>query len=163
MVKNILIRRMHTHSSRIFVPIYVDGSYELCKNGFGKGIGGIGVFFPNGMHKPIAEPYKLWFPDVSPTSFRCELLAIYRAMAISIFANQPATIYSDSQSALHVIQTGKNVNGCDDILLDLHYAYNQRRSLIQFQHVSAHTYTGSQHSVGNAIADILAKYGRKLN
>lgn len=160
----IAIRQTHSHKSQQYrIPIYVDGSFKLAN----KPVGGIGVFFPTGLHKPIAEPYHMWFqerlyPYNPPTSFRCELLAICRAMEVCIRAGAPVTIYSDSASALRVIKTQKNVENSGDILEVIQLMCDKRKEQFKFEFVPAHTYTGSTHSVGNAVADMLAKYGRNL-
>lgn len=146
-------RYMHSHAKSIIV--YTDGSFY---NHPKKPYGGIGLFFPNREHANIAENYATWEPKIPPTSHRCELVAIYRAMAICLYLKRPAFIYTDSLTAVHGI-TGVSIPKSNLDLYDpMRVAYARAQYPLSLLHVTTNS---DLHSLGNSFAHALAVYGAK--
>lgn len=121
--------------------IYTDGSFFKITNKNNKSAAGIGLYFPNGEHYNVCEKVHAISANYS------ELMAVYRAIKICNLLEINGTIYTDSEYVIREIN-GKN-------------------SGIFLKHVKAHQYLhssipGHEHSVGNAIADALAKYGSRM-
>ena len=131
-----LRRGIHT------ATIYVDGSFhKITNNKVFRKSAGIGLYFPNGEHYNVCEKVHAISANYS------ELMAVYRAIKICNLLEINGTIYTDSEYVIREIN-GKN-------------------SGIFLKHVKAHQYLhssipGHDHSVGNAIADALAKYGSRM-
>jgi ribonuclease HI len=122
--------------------IYVDGSFHKTTNNkvFRKSAG-IGLYFPNGEHYNVCEKVHAISADYS------ELMAVYRAIKICNLLEINGTIHTDSEYVIREI--------------------NSKHSGIFLKHVKAHQHIhssipGHEHSVGNAIADALAKYGSRM-
>lgn len=125
--------------------IYTDGSFYSNRNPNNKAIiksaAGIGIYFPNGEHYNVCEKINAVSSNYS------EMMAIYRAIKICDLLKINGIIYTDSEYAIQKI--------------------NYKHCGILLHHVKAHRYLhssipGHDHSVGNAIADTLAKYGSKM-
>lgn len=117
--------------------IYTDGSYYSKY----KKSAGIGLYFPDGEHYNVCEKIH------AISSTYSEMMAVYRAIKICELLKINGTIYTDSE---HVIRKIYGKHGG-----------------INLNHVKAHQYLhasmpGHNHSVGNAIADALAKYGANM-
>jgi ribonuclease HI len=127
-------RTIHT------ATIYVDGSFIKYNNNIKK-TAGIGLYFPNGEHYNVCEKVHAVSANYS------EMMAVYRAIKICDLLAINGIIYTDSEYVIRQI--------------------NQKHSGIFLKHVKAHQYLHSsfpdhEHSVGNAIADALAKYGARM-
>lgn len=170
-------RKIYARFTHNHVTIYTDGSYMHKFNS-----GGIGIHFPRNISPSfsgdISENYSLWCDTIKypPTSNRCELLAIYRAFAICLAHSNSATIYTDSEYAINSIARYSNVwnqNGWKkidgtpvknlDLIIPMYIIYSRDGDrAFELKHVKAHQYLSEKeniHSVGNAIADTLARRG----
>ena len=161
---SIFIRTMNSYSSRhkVTLPlkdvlIYTDGSYMTNPTR-----GGIGIYFSRGEHSNICENYSKWFNPVinPPTINRCELLAICRAFAICLCFHFRGEIHTDSEYAIRAI-TGKSSEVNADLIKPLRLIYEKHNGDFILKHVKAHQFNGNPHSIGNAVADALARYGAK--
>ncbi len=128
------VRGIHT------ATIYVDGSFIKYNNNIKK-TAGIGLYFPNAEHYNVCEKVHAVSSNYS------EMMAVYRAIKICDLLAINGIIYTDSEYVIRQI--------------------NQKHSGIFLKHVKAHQYLHSsfpdhEHSVGNAIADALAKYGARM-
>jgi len=108
---------------------------------FIKHAAGIGLYFPNAEHHNVCEKIHTVSSNYS------ELMAVYRAIKICDLLAINAIIHTDSEFVIRQI--------------------NQKRSGIFLNYVKAHQYLhssilGHEHSVGNALAYALAKYGSKM-
>ena len=108
---------------------------------FIKHAAGIGLYFPNGEHPNVCEKIHTLSSNYS------ELMAVYRAIKICDLLAINGIIYTDSEYAIRQI--------------------NYKHSGIFLNYVKAHQYLhssilGHEHSVGNALAYALAKYGSKM-
>lgn len=168
------------YSVRTFVStsnralVYTDGSFIKTKTG--PGSGGIGVHFADKHYPDISENYSLWFDPYKfpPTSNRCELLAIYRTISVCLAHNIPAEIHTDSEYAINsIVYYGPrwNANGWYkldgkpvkniDLILPMYLVCSRMDNNFVFKHVQAHQKNKNQHTIGNTIADALAKQGAK--
>jgi len=121
--------------------IYVDGSFIKFNDKVFRKSAGIGLYFPNGEHYNVSEKVHAISANYS------EMMAVYRAIKICDLLAINGAIYTDSEYVIREI--------------------NSKHNGIFLKHVKAHQYLhssipGHDHSVGNAIADTLAKYGAKM-
>ena len=152
------------------IDIFTDGSYV--KKG-GKEYCGYGIYFKNNEYKPISRPFK----HQPITNNRAELYAILKALIICNIINENSkknnkplikevNIYSDSRYCVKTFndwlpkwkKTKKEylnadiINQIDECLQNCNFKIN-------FIHIFAHTNNKDENSIGNSIADTLAKKG----
>ena len=145
---------------------YTDGSTP--SNGFGATRGGVGVWFGEADPRNVGEPYP---GDDAPTNQKCELYAILRALEVH---NGPAglLVRTDSRYAIGCLtewcerweRNGWKNSKRQDVanaalirrILGLMRA---KESPVRFEHVRAHTGRRDANSIGNAMADALARQG----
>ena len=148
-IKIPFIRRNHT------AIIYTDGSYYSKY----KKSAGIGLYFPDGEHYNVCEKIH------AISSTYSEMKAVYRAINICNLLGIGGMIYTDSEHVIRKIYTPNYLTNLKELTIkDFEYIDCPG---IQIRHVKAHQYLhssmpGHNHSVGNAIADALAKYGAKM-
>jgi ribonuclease HI len=148
-MKFAFIRNNHT------AIIYTDGSYY----GKYKKSAGIGLYFPDGEHYNVCEKIH------AISSTYSEMMAVYRAIKICELLKINGTIYTDSEHVIRKIYAPNYLTNLKELTIkDFEYIDCPG---IQIRHVKAHQYLhasmpGHNHSVGNAIADALAKYGAKM-
>lgn len=131
--------------------------------------GGLGVVFPEHRHLDLSEKV----PELpSPTSNRCELLAVLRSMSLcdTIDPDRGALLLvrTDSQLACNIMNRWmagwksrgwKKVDGRPPLNLDILMALDILRTRgrrVVLEHVRAHTGRQDMDSRYNAIADLLA-------
>ena len=171
----------HVHADQsVTVPqnkvrVYTDGS--CINNGKSNAIGGFAVYFPGGEFQNIAEKYTR-----HPTTQRCELTAIYRAIQESqqhIMAGGKIEIYTDSEYSMKCLTNYCRkwcVNGWvkadkkpienRDIIEPLWGFYSRYYKNIGLTHVRAHTGAKDEHSRNNEIVDGMARkaaFGNQIN
>jgi ribonuclease HI len=169
-------RLLHIHRQNHIIPtfldIYTDGS--CVENGKIYAKGGIGLYFPNHEHRNVSEAYDRQALIYPPTSQRCELVAIHKAMSIHslYFFNMRCRIYTDSDYAIRCLVTygdvwkrngWKKTNGESvrniDLLEPLISLYQKNKHSVSLNFVKAHTGERTQHATNNNVADALAKRG----
>ena len=148
-IKIAFVRNTHT------AIIYTDGSYYSKY----KKSAGIGLYFPDGEHYNVCEKIHAVSSNYS------EMMAIYRAINICNFLNIGGLIYTDSEYAIREIYSPNYLKHLEKRNIKDFEQVEYPRIVIK--HVKAHQYLhssmpGHNHSVGNAIADALAKYGAKM-
>lgn len=141
---------------------YCDSSYDERKK-----TAGIGIVVEDGNKR---RTYSNWFPARSNNEG--ELFAIYVA---TILLNGRGTIYSDSQTAISYIKGEINEDkprGREQWLNHKYckfWAYKIRKTLARdengqylgsIEKIKAHQHNYQTHSIGNRLADLLAKEGR---
>ena len=141
---------------------YCDSSYDDKRK-----TAGIGVIIENGSERRV---YSNWLPARSNNEG--ELFAIYVSV---ILMNGRGTIYTDSQTAISYIKgeiKEDKSRGRDQWLNHMYckfWAYRIRnlmvkdengRCLLNIDKVKAHQHNYHTHSIGNRLADLLAKEGR---
>jgi ribonuclease HI len=169
---NISRRGFSTFVPPTYLDIYTDGS--CIDNGKQYAKGGIGVYFPNNEYHNISEPYMLGIWKNPPTSQRCELVAIHKALTIHMahFSDMRCRIYTDSDYAIRcLISYGdvwkyngwKKTNGRPvmnvDVLKPMLNLYKQGNGNISLIFVKSHTNARTICALNNNIADSLAKRG----
>ena len=149
------------------IVVYTDGS---CM-GSGKNIKcGYGIHFPNKELPDIGKPFK----HTPLTNQRAELYAIYKALKniTKKLTFEQIHIYSDSEYSIKSmtiwIKNWKSNNwktannkpvANQDIIIKIDKIMEKHKGKIKFTHVMAHTKKTDKHSIGNDIADKLAKFG----
>jgi len=156
------------------IRIYTDGS---CIKGLRGGLckhirGGIGIYFPNGEHPNLSMAYPKSLA-ISPTSQRCELLAISYALVIHhVWLNsKPCIIYTDSENTINSLtnycnawskngwkKTNGDIMKNADLWIPL-YALFMKSENVGFEIVKAHTGLLDEHSLNNNIAHAFARKG----
>ena len=147
------------------VKIFTDGS--TINNGKVDARGGIGIWFGEDDERNVSIAFK-----DKPTNQRCELMAIYHALQIAntqIDMEIPIIIGTDSMYSINCVtkwmdnwkQNGwKTANRKDvknkNILQNIDQEYQKRKN-ISFHHIRAHTKKLDEWSVGNEMADELAR------
>jgi ribonuclease HI len=149
-----------------YITVYVDGSCS--NNGHINAKGGIGIHFPNSELKDISKQV----PLETCTNQKSELYAILFCIKYLVkylgLIDKELVIKTDSEYSINcitkwannwVINGWKKKNGEDVInknyiepIYKLYKKYN-----ISFQHIPAHTGNIDDDSIGNEIADCLAK------
>lgn len=147
------------------ITVYTDGSCKKTKYG---NKCGYGVYFPNGELKNISKK----FVHEPLTNQRTELYAIYKALKRIIKGVKFDTIqvYSDSEYSIKSItlwiktwkknnwRTANNKEVLNqDIIKKIDKYIMKHPSKIFFHHVNSHTGKQDKHSLGNEMADKLAK------
>lgn len=148
-IKIAFVRNTHT------AIIYTDGSfYSKYKKS-----AGIGLYFPDGEHYNVCEKIHAISSNYS------EMKAVYRAINICKLLGIGGIIYTDSEHVIRKIYAPNYLTNLKELTIkDFEYIDCPG---VQIRHVKAHQYLhssmpGHNHSVGNAIADALAKYGAKM-
>ena len=149
------------------VKIFTDGSFS--KPNGGK-LCGYGIYFPNKDLPNVSKP----FTREPMTNQRAELFAIYVAL-VKIIKNikfKKIMIYSDSEYSIKSLtkwaydwekkgwktSTGKTVENMD-IIVPMFKIVKKYGDRIEFQHVRSHTGKTDWYTLGNDMADKLAKAG----
>lgn len=146
--------------------MFTDGSY-MKKNG--KTLAGYGVYFYDNVSKDISRPLK-----GKKTNMRAELYAIYKGIKRLLREkgkNIKIVVYSDSEYSIKTITVWadkwkkNNWRGKKnlDIIKPLYELYKKHEKNIEFNHVHSHTKKNDFASIGNDIADRLAKTGALLS
>lgn len=146
------------------VIIFTDGS---CSNNGKPGAkGGYGVHFPNKECEDVSEKFELG----NVTNNRAELYAIYVALdKLNNLKFDNAIIYTDSKYAIGCminwypkwkvngfVTTGKKPIANNDIIIKIHEIYSKYDN-IKILYVKGHKKDGTFMSIGNDMADKLAK------
>jgi ribonuclease HI len=167
-----IFRQLSTYVPPTFLDIYTDGS--CVNNGKIWAKGGIGVFFPNNEYKNLSEAYSTKTMIYPPTSQRCELVAIHKALAIHTdhFSNLRCRIYTDSDYAIRCLISysdvwnnngWKKTNGEQvrnlDLLKPMISLYKMNSKNISLIFVKAHTGAWTTQALNNNVADALARRG----
>ena len=142
------------------IYIYTDGAVSNNHNQR-KSFGGIGVYWGNKHPNNVSEKFILH----PVTNQRTELYAIIRAFQAIIKDEihlDPATkiiIYTDSMYALNIIT--KRWRARDNLDL-VHQAWDLLKNInnLEINHIRAHTKNKDIHSLGNYMADTLARAGK---
>lgn len=134
------------------MKVYVDSSYDT-----DKGVAGIGIAIKDGLKE---RTHSFWIP--AENNNVGEMFAIYIA---SILAScKDATIYTDSQTALSYIDNNIKEKPRTQQQYYVHqkmrlYAYKIRQLNARVEKIKAHQHKYQQHSLGNDMADLMAKTG----
>lgn len=152
------------------IEIYTDGSFIKNKNGIKCGYG---IYFPNNEYKSIGRK----FTHAPITNNRAELYAIFKTIILCNIINEQRIInnikkikeiiiYTDSDYCVksltiwykNWVKNGKKYLNKDiiDLIID---AMKNVDFKIKLKHVRAHTGKNDPQSIGNDIADRLAKKG----
>ena len=152
------------------ILVYTDGS--LVKKD-GKTFCGYGIYFPNGEYKSISRK----FIHGPITNNRAELYAILKTLVICNIINlervknnqeqiKQVNIYSDSEYSVKTFniwlpkwKLTKKVYLNPDIINEIDIHLKMAPFKVVFTHIRAHTGKSDTHSIGNDIADGLAKKG----
>lgn len=141
--------------------IYTDGAVSNNCRDSDKSYGGIGVFFGHDDCRNISEK----FTKYPITNQRAEVWAIYRALEIIIKQNlhiqNDITIFSDSQYGINVVTGEWKAKDNTDLINEAKKLLKQIPN-IDIKHVRAHTQKSDIHSKSNAMADELARNGKKI-
>lgn len=155
------------------VKVFTDGSLIRRDSPAGEILlCGYGIYFPNKEVPNVSRP----FTRGRRTNQRAELFAIYVALLI-IKKHVPyerITIYTDSQYAIHAVTVwvhdwkrngwrtsqGKAVEN-QDIIRPIDRLLETQRERVTFIHIKAHTGAQDEISIGNNVADFLAKEGAR--
>lgn len=140
------------------MKIYTDSSFLEKER-----IAGIGILINDGEKQ---RTFSNWIK--APSNNYGELFAIYEACILT--GGGPATIYTDSQTALDFIYGNIRHKTRSDFLYEIQYiTYQQMRVLaykvrkvnpyIQFEKVKAHKKDFRVNHLCNSMADLLAKRG----
>ncbi len=149
--------KLYDDSGNLYV--YTDGS--TYNNGSKKATGGYGVFFSHCAMPYISERMS----KGKITSGAAEVLAITHALQyitqnlelISTLTNNNIIIWYDAEYAAGVIQGTLQAHTNLEIVQEARDLLKRCRSLVTFKHVYSHTEKKDLHSIGNEIADKLAK------
>ncbi len=150
---------------------YTDGSCAKKKTSI---LCGYGVYFPNKEIKNISKSLK----NKPLTNNRAELYAIYKCIKTiyKLYIPKNIEIYTDSQYCIGCLtewiekwkmngwKTSNNKPVSNRDILEKIYKYMKKKTIVdklKFIYVAAHTGKNDEHSVGNDMADRLAKSGAK--
>lgn len=150
-----LERRYYAHSDYTVndvIHVYTDGS--TYNNGKKNAYGGYGVFFAT---KKIPNITKR-LATGKVTNNVGELRAIIDAMkVITKHFPQKFVIHYDSKYAESVTTGKKQAHTNLELVRESKELYREVRDCVKFEHIKAHSRRSDLHSVGNEIADALAK------
>jgi len=156
----LLISKYHkTYDGSNNLYIYTDGS--TCGNGSKNASGGYGVFFSSRNMSYISERML----NCKITSGAAEVAAMVKALhyvvhnmeLISSLTNGNIIIWYDSEYAAGVIQGSLQAHTNLELVTEARALLEQCRRSVTFKHVYSHTGKHDLHSIGNDIADKLAK------
>lgn len=137
--------------------VYTDGS--AYNNGKKSAYGGFGVFFATKQIPNITKRITVG----KITNNVGELRAIIDAMkVIRTRFPQKFVIHYDSEYAAGVTTGRKQAHTNLDLVKESKDLYREVRECVQFEHIRAHSRRSDLHSIGNEIADALAK-GLKIS
>lgn len=137
--------------------VYTDGS--TIGNGTKRAKGGYGVFFSDTDLSNISEPLL----NTKISNNTTELSAMISAFKViqTLDINAVVHLYYDSEYAYNVITGVKKAHSNKELVALGSRLLRECRCSVIFQHVNSHTGATDLHSIGNEIADRLAKRGAK--
>ena len=153
------------------ITLFTDGSC-IIKNNEKKC--GYGIYFVDLIIPDVSGK----FAFVPLTNQRAELYAIYKAIVIvkDIYYFDKLEIYTDSKYCIYCItkwikvwkKNGwKTASGSpvlnQDLILSIHNELKKNKNNINFYYVKSHSKNTDGYSIGNNIADKLAKLGSQQN
>jgi ribonuclease HI len=134
--------------------VYTDGS--TYGNGTRHARGGYGIFYSREDMPPVCAP----ICQAKVTNCVAELTAILETLkSIQKCVLTSCYIYSDCEYAMDVISGRKNAHTNLNLVEPAQALFKSFMGKVKFVHVRSHTGAGDLHSLGNVVADILAKKG----
>ena len=154
-----ITKKYTTHPDYSHIPpghlyVYTDGS--TYGNGTRHARGGYSIFYSSSDLPPVYGPIK----QDKVTNCVAELTAILETLrSVVSLKYEQVHIYSDCEYAMDVITGKKNAYVNLNLVEPAIALFKELSGRVKFIHVRSHTGAGDLHSVGNEIADILAKRG----
>ena len=134
--------------------VYTDGS--AYGNGTRHARGGYGIFYSRKDIPPVYAPIK----QAKVTNCVAELTAILETLqSLKKYGVKCCCIYSDCEYAMDVISGKKKAHTNLHLVEPAQKLFRDFAGKVTFTHVRSHTGAGDLHSLGNEVADMLAKKG----